>query len=138
MNKNIRVLSHILEYCNDIQEDADRIGNSYETFKGDKLYQKAITMSMLQIGELTTHLSEDFKSSTNEEMDWRNIKGLRNILAHNYGSIDFDIIWEIKDTDIPRIKEFCEQAINTLENCDANNNCTDFDDDDEDEQGRGR
>lgn len=139
MNKNIRVLNHILEYCNDIQQDIDRIGNSYETFKSDKLYQKAITMSMLQIGELTTHLSEDFKSSTNDEMDWRNIKGLRNILAHNYGSIDFDIIWEIKDTDIPRIKEFCEQAICYLEKCDADRDADNICYDDyEDEQTRGR
>ena len=139
MNKNSRVLSHILEYCKDIQEDVDRIGNSYEVFKSDKLYQKAITMSMLQIGELTTHLSEDFKSSTNEEMDWRNIKGLRNILAHNYGSIDFDVIWEIKDTDIPRIKEFCEQTIHNLENSDTDSNDDYISEDDyEDEQGRGR
>ncbi|MFR8295116.1 MAG: DUF86 domain-containing protein [Ruminococcus sp.] len=91
----------MLEYCNDIYDDCLRLGNSYEVFKNDRLLQKAVTMSMLQIGELTTHLSDEFKDLTNNEMDWRNLKGLRNIVAHQYGSIQFDLIWQIKENDIP-------------------------------------
>ena len=101
----------MLEYCNDIYDDCLRLGNSYEVFKNDRLLQKAVTMSMLQIGELTTHLSDEFKDLTNNEKDWRNLKGLRNIVAHQYGSIQFDLIWQIKENDIPMIMDFCQKYI---------------------------
>lgn len=101
----------MLEYSNDIYDDCLRLGNSYEVFKNDRLLQKAVTMSMLQIGELTTHLSDEFKDLTNNEMDWRNLKGLRNIVAHQYGSIQFDLIWQIKENDIPMIMDFCQKYI---------------------------
>lgn len=105
----------MLEYCNDIYDDCLRLGNSYEMFENDRLLQKAVTMSMLQIGELTTHLSDEFKDLTNNEMDWRNLKGLRNIVAHQYGSIQFDLIWQIKENDIPMIMDFCQKYISLFD-----------------------
>lgn len=105
----------MLEYCNDIYDDCLRLGNSYEVFENDRLLQKAVTMSMLQIGELTTHLSDEFKDLTNNEMNWRNLKGLRNIVAHQYGSIQFDLIWQIKENDIPMIMDFCQKYISLFD-----------------------
>lgn len=105
----------MLEYCNDIYDDCLRLGNSYEVFENDRLLQKAVTMSMLQIGELTTHLSDEFKDLTNNEMDWRNLKGLRNIVAHQYGSIQFDLVWQIKENDIPMIMDFCQKYISLFD-----------------------
>ena len=105
----------MLEYCNDIYDDCLRLGNSYEVFENDRLLQKAVTMSMLQIGELTTYLSDEFKDLTNNEMDWRNLKGLRNIVAHQYGSIQFDLIWQIKENDIPMIMDFCQKYISLFD-----------------------
>lgn len=105
----------MLEYCNDIYDDCLRLGNSYEVFENDRLLQKAVTMSMLQIGELTTHLSDEFKDLTNNEMDWRNLKGLQNIVAHQYGSIQFDLIWQIKENDIPMIMDFCQKYISLFD-----------------------
>ena len=105
----------MLEYCNDIYDDCLRLGNSYEVFENYRLLQKAVTMSMLQIGELTTHLSDEFKDLTNNEMDLRNLKGLRNIVAHQYGSIQFDLIWQIKENDIPMIMDFCPKYISLFD-----------------------
>lgn len=61
---------------------------------------------MLQIGELTTHFTEEFKQVYNE-MPWNQIKALRNIVAHNYGKIDKEILWETVINDIPDLKEYC-------------------------------
>ncbi|MBR1423674.1 MAG: DUF86 domain-containing protein [Ruminococcus sp.] len=114
MDRDINVLKHMLEYCNDITTDCNRMGNDLETFKNDKLYQKAVTMSLLQIGELTTHLTDEFKEQTADELDWRNLKGLRNIVAHRYGTIQFDTIWNIKENDIPQIVSFCKKYIDLI------------------------
>lgn len=111
MDKNYNVLEHILNYCIEIEEDCKLFNNSKEIFSSNRVYQKAITMSLLQIGELTTHLTDDFKKLTSNEVDWRNVKGLRNIIAHNYGSLKFEMIWQIKEYEIPQIKLFCQKYI---------------------------
>ncbi|MBQ6715202.1 MAG: DUF86 domain-containing protein [Clostridia bacterium] len=49
-------------------------------------------MCILQIGELVNRLSDDFKSN-NAHIPWNKIRCMRNYVAHEYGSIDFDIIW---------------------------------------------
>ena len=116
MDKDLNVLQHMVEYCEDIENDSKRLGDDYETFKNDRLFQKAITMSLLQIGELTTHLSDEFKNDTAGEMDWRNIKGLRNLLAHRYGTMDVSLVWDINEKDINSLREFCEKHIELLKN----------------------
>ena len=116
MDKDLNVLQHMVEYCEDIKNDSKRLGDDYEIFKSDRLFQKAITMSLLQIGELTTHLSDEFKNDTAGEMDWRNIKGLRNLLAHRYGTMDISLVWDIKEKDINLLREFCDKHIDLLKN----------------------
>ena len=45
------------------------------------------------------------------EMLWKDIKQMRNVVAHRYGAFDFDILWETVTDDIPVLKEFCERII---------------------------
>lgn len=114
MDRDLNVLKHMHEYCVDIETDSKRLGDDYDIFKTDKMYQKAITMSLLQIGELSNQLTDAFKSSTAGQMDWRGIKGLRNMLAHRYGTMQPSLVWDIKTNDIPQLKEFCENHISIL------------------------
>ena len=109
--KNIEVLHKISNYCDLINGTVNRFGNELTAFMNDKDYQDSICMKLLQIGELTTHLSDDFKQEFSNEVDWRGSKLLRNIVAHRYGSIKFDEIWSIVTTEIPDIKSFCDEKI---------------------------
>ena len=43
------------------------------------------------------------------------IKGMRNLIAHNYGSMSRDIIWETASVDIPALKNFCEEQLSIAE-----------------------
>lgn len=36
---------------------------------------------------------------------------MRNLVAHSYGSMSRDIIWETAVTDIPALKSFCEEQL---------------------------
>ena len=67
-----------------------------------------IAMCLLQIGELAGHLSEEYRNE-HPQMPWRQIKALRNIIAHNYGSVDADTAWEIVHEDIPVLREYCDK-----------------------------
>ncbi len=67
-NRNAYVLRYIVDYCNEINSTIERFGNDYGTFSKDSVYQNAV----LQIGELTTNFTEDFKNTYNE-MPWNQI-----------------------------------------------------------------
>lgn len=85
---NKTVVKKIIDYCEKIEELLKRFSSEYEKFISDFAYQMACGMCILQIGELTTRLSEDFKEK-NSEIEWQKIKSLRNIHAHEYEKIDF-------------------------------------------------
>lgn len=70
----------------------------------DKEFQFACRMCIIQIGELVAGLDESFAGKY-LDVPWRQIKGMRNIYAHDYDIIDNDIIWEAITKEIPELKE---------------------------------
>lgn len=103
------ILRHMLKYCDQIDTAIARFGG-WDSFETDIVYQNAVAMCLLQIGELSGHLSDDFKSN-HSQLPWRQIKALRNIIAHNYGSIDAETAWEIVESDIPEMRAFCSSVL---------------------------
>lgn len=110
VNRNADVLRHIMDYCEEIDKTINRFGNEYEVFSKDTVYQNAVALCVLQIGELTTHFTEEFKN-TYHEMPWNQIKALRNVVAHNYGKIDKETLWETISSDIPQLQSYCKNIL---------------------------
>ena len=108
--RDLSILEHVIRYCDQIDEAISRFGSSEQAFTSDTVYQNAVAMCLLQIGELVGHLSEDFRSM-HSTMPWRQIKALRNIIAHNYGKIDAETAWEIVRDDIPSLRAFCKKEL---------------------------
>lgn len=104
------VLKKIVQYADEIEGTISRFNLTAETFVDDYVARNAISMCILQIGELVGKLSDTFKRENNA-MPWREIKAMRNIAAHNYGEIDVDILWETAIGDIPGLKEYCQNFI---------------------------
>ena len=112
MNKKAAdILEHIRHYCIDVQETLERFGKDKSIFETDKDFRNSICMSLLQIGELTGHLPEDFREATKATIYWPAIKGMRNLFAHNYGALDIDLVWETAVGDIPMLLEFCNKTV---------------------------
>ena len=109
VNKNKSVLQHIKKYCYDIKSFIDRFGGDYDVFKTDRAYFNAVSMCILQIGELSGSLSDDFRSETSEKIPWADIRGMRNIVAHNYGSLDEELVWETATDMVLDITTVCLQ-----------------------------
>jgi uncharacterized protein with HEPN domain len=59
-----------------------------------------------RFGELTIKLSQEFKDDHNE-IPWRAIRGMRNVVAHEYGNIDEETVWETAENGTEELKEFC-------------------------------
>jgi len=109
--KDVDVLEHIKVYCEDIEAAIKRFGHEKATLEADRDYRNSVCMSLLQIGELTGHLTEDFREKTKTEIFWPAVKGMRNLFAHNYGAIDIERVWETMMSDVPRLYEFCDHTI---------------------------
>ena len=113
-DRNISILEHIVNYCDQIDETIRRFGNSYELFSTDAIFRNAAAMCVLQIGELSGKLTDDFREA-HPGAPWRQIKGMRNIVAHNYGTVDSETTWEILTEDIPALKEYCVSIIHSAQ-----------------------
>ncbi|HEY5583718.1 MAG TPA: HepT-like ribonuclease domain-containing protein [Ruminiclostridium sp.] len=113
-NRNIDIIKHMANYCNEIQETVNRFGKTFEAFESDFVYRNACTMCILQVGELAGKLSEEFKLAY-PEIPWKNIKGMRNVFAHNYGNMSLLATWETINDDIPNLKKYCLKIINAFE-----------------------
>lgn len=66
MNRNCDLIRHILKYCQSIKSTILRFGDDFETFNTDIDYRNPVCMSILQIGELSRRLSEDYKNEKSE------------------------------------------------------------------------
>lgn len=111
LQPDLQRIQHILDYCNAIEKTVQRYGNSFEIFDQDEDFQRSISFSILQIGELSGGLSEEYRKRTSNRIQWGPIKGMRNMVAHSYGSMDRQIIWETAIVDIPTLKQFCEEQL---------------------------
>lgn len=109
-------LSKIQEYCEAIQATVSRYGNSFEIFQSDRDYQNSVSFNILQIGELVVGFTQEYRTATRSHIPWPQIRGMRNVIVHDYGSIDLKVVWEIATADIPELEQFCkEQLANSTE-----------------------
>lgn len=104
-------LEHIYDYCKSIEETVARFGDDFESFHSDKAYHDLICFYLLQIGELAGELSAEMRASSSDRMEWGEMKGMRNIVAHHYGSIRLEIVWNTIKQDVPKLKAFCEEKL---------------------------
>ena len=109
-DRDCELIEQILRYCDQIEVAHNDFNNSEDFFRKSTTYQNAISMCILQIGELVNHLSDDFKSN-NSEIPWRQIKGMRNYVAHEYGSIDLDIVWQASTVSMQTLQAFCDNYL---------------------------
>ena len=110
-NRDAQILAHILEYCNRVEKTLSRFGRNFDIFLEDQDYMDSVSMNLLQIGELAGKFSDAYVQKTKPQMDWRAIKNMRNMFAHDYGSMDKDRIWQTATEDVPALKAYCEHAL---------------------------
>ena len=104
------VVQKIVNYCDKVSAFMNRFGATFEAYGRDEAYQLACSACVIQIGELTTRLSDEFKNQ-HADIPWRQIKGLRNIHAHDYEAVELDTMWKTLAEDIPTLKSQLEKIL---------------------------
>ena len=91
----------------DIQEAIERIDKyargGWEEFRSNELVQVWIVRHLEIIGEAVRGLSAEFRRE-HDHVPWREIAGMRNILAHEYFEIDLAEVWAAVDKELPDLK----------------------------------
>jgi uncharacterized protein with HEPN domain len=97
-----QALQKILKEIGFIQTAVNDI--SFDDFINDEKTKRAVAMTLINIGELTRLLSDEFKKSM-PDIPFKAILALRNVAAHGYEVLRFDYVWEMVKTDIPELDE---------------------------------
>ncbi len=105
--RDVQILEKIQGYCDDIMFTHTEYDHDYHVFCTNPTYRNAIALCLLQIGELVKKLSADFVDS-HTDIPWRAIRGMRNVVAHEYGNIDLETVWETSETGIIELRDFCK------------------------------
>ncbi|HBC84264.1 MAG: DUF86 domain-containing protein [Clostridia bacterium] len=106
-----KILQAIIKHCNIISDTKIHFGDNYSDFENNNIYQNAILTPITQIGELVKRLPTEFRTQYNQ-IPWRNIAGMRDIVVHSYETIDKTILWNVANIEIDKIKEFCKKILN--------------------------
>ena len=80
------------------------------TFIEDRILQRAIERVIEVIGESARRVSIPGRE-TAPNIHWREIIGQRNILAHEYGQIDHEVLYRTVIDDIPDLIRHLEGAL---------------------------
>ena len=70
-------------------------GMEKDDFLADKRTQQAVILNIVVIGEAATKIVTGHPDFVEQHPDipWKNMKGMRNRIAHGYFDINLDIVW---------------------------------------------
>lgn len=100
-NRDVIITNKILSEINEIECFID--GMSEDDFYNDSKTQKAVVMTLINIGELSKAYSDRFIES-NEKIPWKKVQAMRNVAAHKYEIIDMEIVWDTINVSVLELK----------------------------------
>lgn len=91
----------ILEAIQRIEEYTRNI--RYQQWQKDQKTIDAVVRNIEIIGEATRHIPEEIQQQF-ANIPWTKMKGMRNILIHEYFGVDNDVLWKTIQNDLPSLK----------------------------------
>ena len=112
-NKDLFRLEHIRESIEKIEYIA-RMLHSQDNFETKWIEQDAIIRNLEIIGEAVANVSDDLKRDY-PDVSWKEIRGMRNVVTHQYFGVELNEIWSTVINDIPLLKKQIQKIIEDLE-----------------------
>lgn len=98
-------LLYLEDILSSISKILNYVGNaSYEDLIKDEMRVDAVARNLEIIGEASGKIPQEIKDKY-QSIEWRKISDFRNILAHAYFGIDYEIIWEIIRKKLPELQK---------------------------------
>ena len=94
-------LTHILDSLSRIQKFVEHSAKDEKT-------ASAVLYELTIIGEAARVIGDSLKAELNL-IPWIDIVGMRNRIVHEYFSIDYEILWNTVEKDLPALKQIIEE-----------------------------
>ncbi len=104
----ILYLEDMLQSMNRIEEYLGEL--DFRNFKMNYLVVDAIIRNFEVIGEASKNIPKYIQEKY-PEIPWRKMVGLRNLIAHEYFGVDYEMIWEISRNNLPKNRTDLAQII---------------------------
>ena len=74
-------------------------GFTYESFAADQRTADAVIHNFVILGEAVSHIPPEVEAR-HMEVPWTLIRGMRNVVVHDYPSVRLDVIWDTLQRDL--------------------------------------
>jgi uncharacterized protein with HEPN domain len=111
-NREGHRIRHMLEAIERINQFMDN--KAAVEFYADLMLQSAVIRQLEIIGEASAHLSESFKSEY-PDIPWRKLKGMRNVLIHEYQKVSELTVWMTVREQLPKLQVQLSQVLEGLQ-----------------------
>jgi len=116
MNRERAHLQHIQRNIEHLQR---LVAKGKEQFLQDEDMQAAILYYLQTMSESTTHISQENRSSQ-PQIEWQKIRGLRNRVVHDYLSIDLELVWAILEKELEPLQAAVKEILETMDDEEKN------------------
>lgn len=113
MNRDNAYLLDILNAIRRIQSFA--VNLTKDDFRDNEEKQSAILYQIIVMGEAAKRLSPEIRATTSH-VPWKEISGMRDILAHQYDRININTLWDVIQRDIVELEALIMPLIEVNEN----------------------
>ena len=110
-NKNIFRLEHVVESIEKIEFIIKDL--SYVQYLEDWIKQDAIVRNIEIIGEAIRNVDEELIRMY-PKVPWKEARGMRNLLVHEYFRIEHEEVWRTLKQDLPNLKIQILSIINDI------------------------
>ena len=107
-DRDLSYLWDMRKYALEIAEIISEVPHT--KFVESKTTRYAVERLLLIVGEAANHVSEKFQAE-HPEIEWAQIIGLRNVLAHEYGEVKMDKIYLAATISVPALLEKLEPLL---------------------------
>jgi len=108
MNRDEALLEYIRQEISVIQRSTN--GLNQKSFLANDEKQRAVCMTLINIGEAVKQLSVQLKLN-HKYVDWKGASSFRDVATHKYGSLRMDDVWVIIEHDLSKFKSQIEAII---------------------------
>jgi uncharacterized protein with HEPN domain len=103
-------MERIAEYLADLD---------FKKFKQTYIVVDAVIRNFEIIGEASKNIPAEIQAKY-PQIPWKKMYGLRNLIAHEYFGVDYEMIWEIAKNNLPQNRTDLTEIINNEKARDGN------------------
>ena len=114
MRPDERDAGYLLDMLRHARGAAEAVrGHTFEEYVADENLRLAVERRIEIIGEAAGRVSPGFREM-HAEMPWRKIIAQRNVLAHEYGEVEDEILWQVATVSVPELIALLEPLVPPL------------------------